>query len=336
MKRSLLAFAAIAISTQASADVINMKNGDVYRAQIVKEEFEKFVQILLKDGSEKRLQWKDIDSLERGNEQNNRVIAEASPAPVSQQASPTAQEHYYPSQMLNDTDKLRFELDLIAFAYDSTWQKASFQINNAGTPTSSDANATNHYLRTVPSELSLAVYMGRWHAYFNYLNSAVNSNDIEDQQFASFAFAYAPSRNFDIGLVFDFNYDSTSLNSTTSGSSGNSSSYAFGPQMRFVALVDDNFTIETTLGAGLNFRNMTVNSSSISISGSDTAFSGIARIAASVNLYKGLSYVGWVDGWITLGTLDGTIYTGGKTYPGSLQLNTYRLRVAPLGLRIKF
>lgn len=331
MKRSLLVLSVLALSTHASADVITMKNGDVYRAEILKEDFGKYVQILFKDGNEKRLHWQEIDSIERGSGEKNRTIAEAPPAPTPQESSPTTQEHYYPSQMLNDVDKLRFELDLIPFSYDSTWHKESLQVPN--TTLSGEANYTNHYLRTVPAELSLSLYMARWHAYFNLLNSRTNTNDVLDQNFASFALAYALSRNFDIGLLFNFNYSSTSV-SDSGSSHGNS--YAIGPQIRVVTPVSDDVTFEATLAAGLNFRNLTLNTSTTSITGSDTAFSSQARIATAVNLYKGLSYVGWVDGWITVGTLDGNIISGGKTYPGTDQLNTYRLRVVPLGLRVKF
>ncbi len=336
VKRSLLALSVLVLSAHASADVITMKNGDVYRADVIKEEFGKHVQILLKDGNEKRLRWQDIESIDRGSAEKNRSIAEVLPSPATQESSSPTQAHHYPSQMLNETDKLRFELDLIAFSYDSTWRKVNVQISSAGVTASGDSNTTNHYLRTAPMEFALGVYMGQWHAYFNLLNSTVNSGDVDDQEFASLALAYAPSRYFDIGLVFDFSYASTSTNSSTTATSSNGSSYAIGPQIRFVAPVADDVTIETTLGAGLNFRNLTVNTSSYSITGSDTAFSGMARIATSVNLYKALGYVGWVDGWMTLGTLSGNVVTGGKTYPGSLQDNIYRLRVVPLGLRLKF
>lgn len=43
-------------------DVITLKNGDVYRGEIIHQEIDKYIQIKLNDGNEKRLKWNEVKS----------------------------------------------------------------------------------------------------------------------------------------------------------------------------------------------------------------------------------------------------------------------------------
>lgn len=326
---------ALFVSASAFGDVIKMKNGDVYRADVLKEEFGSYVQILLKDGSEKRLQWATVETIERSSGQTPAPTSALTP--ISRElASVSAgdQSQEYPSEMLNDRDPFRLEVDLIAFSYDSTWQKASIQAT--GSSSSTSLSATNRYVRTAPVEFGVAAYFNRWHAYLNYYSAATNTNDLYDSSFATFAFTYGFTKSFDLGLFLRFDYANTSASNSSSSASVTGSSYAFGPFIRIVAPVSDIAAIEISAGAGLDFRSLTIGTSSASLTGSDTGFLAIARLGTSVSISKHFSYLFWVDGSINLGTLDGTEVAGQTTTTGTLQDDIYRLRVVPVGLRLKF
>ena len=63
-----LAFLIIGTAITALAtDVVRMKNGDVYRGEIVQREMNDFIQLRLKDGNEKRLTWNDIEGVTKEN-----------------------------------------------------------------------------------------------------------------------------------------------------------------------------------------------------------------------------------------------------------------------------
>jgi hypothetical protein len=61
-----------------ATDVIHMKNGDVFRGEIVKQEFNKSVQILFKDGNEKNIRWKEIKTITK---EEDEVVETPSPSP---------------------------------------------------------------------------------------------------------------------------------------------------------------------------------------------------------------------------------------------------------------
>jgi hypothetical protein len=66
LKRSIETLICLVLLTSGAAradEVVRMKNGDIYRGKIVQHEREKFVQIRLKDGNEKRLQWPEIEGI---------------------------------------------------------------------------------------------------------------------------------------------------------------------------------------------------------------------------------------------------------------------------------
>ncbi len=64
LKQIFLFFVSVFFSIGSFAgDLIRMKNGDVYRGEIIEQQMNKFVQIKFKDGNEKRLDWKDIESI---------------------------------------------------------------------------------------------------------------------------------------------------------------------------------------------------------------------------------------------------------------------------------
>lgn len=307
----------------AFADSVRMKNGDVYRADILKEEFGNYVQILLKDGSERRLLWSDVESIARGDD-----LKTTQPESTHSEVP----SDYYPTQMLNDREGSRFELDLVTFSYDTTWQQVSLQPTGGN---SSNLNATNRYVRTAPLELNFSAYLDRWHTYFSFLNSNVNANDVDDGSFAYFALTYNVARVLDTGMFFNFAYMSTSGSITSSSISATGSAYGFGPFIRLAAPLSDSVAFELWAGAGINFRSFDIGTVSESLNGNDVAFLSYAKLAMSVSLGKYVSYVGWLDGWTDIGTLSGNISVNGGTVTGNLQDNVYRLRVVPLGLRLK-
>lgn len=63
----LLAVIILAIPFSAiAADVIKMKNGDVFRGDVIEQKFGKHIQLKLADGNEKRVKWNEIESTEIG------------------------------------------------------------------------------------------------------------------------------------------------------------------------------------------------------------------------------------------------------------------------------
>jgi hypothetical protein len=317
--------------SNALADTIAMKNGDVYRATVIKQSFGDYVQILMKDGSEKRLSWNDVASIEKDaiKQDEQSTPTRITPDPKTNEGDNDS----FPSQMLNFRKPIRFELDLVGFTYDSTWQRISLQSNDSTTSTSQ--NVTNRYVRTVPLEFNFAAYLDRWHVYLNFLDASVNSNDISDDSFTTLSVAYGLSRYLDLGIFLNLQYMNTTQNgSSTSTTTG--SFYGFGPQFHLVAPVSESIAIEASAGAGVSFRNITIGNSTTSVIGSDTAFLAQMRLGMSASLCRHVSYLAWVDGWTYLGTLDGTIVVSNVGIQGSIQDDVYRLRVVPVGLRIDF
>jgi hypothetical protein len=327
-----LIIASLFLITSVSADIIKMKNGDVYRASVLKQEFGNYVQIQLKDGSEKRLPAVDIESIESEIDKTPELSAAKTPSNEIVPKKDDSED--FPSQMLNERDQARFEFDLTGMSYDTIWQKVALQAD--GTNTQITANTTNRYVRTAPMEFTLGAYLGRWHTYLNFMDSPVNSNDINDSGFSTLAIGYGVSKNIDLGLFFNFNYNNSSQNSSSSSASTTGSSYGFGPHLRVVAPLSDSVVFESTIEAGLSFRNLTVQDSSFSISGGDTSFIATARLGLSVSIIRQVSYLFWVDGFTVIGTLSGTDIVNNQAFSGSLQDDIYRLRVVPIGLRLKF
>jgi hypothetical protein len=58
-------------------DVIQMKNGDVYRGQIIDQQFNQFIQIRFTDGNEKRIQWSEVKNVKREKSYNSVSIGTA-------------------------------------------------------------------------------------------------------------------------------------------------------------------------------------------------------------------------------------------------------------------
>lgn len=66
MKKILFLSLLCLVASEAFAtDTVHMKNGDVYKGEIVEQKFNKYIQLKLSDGSEKHLNWKDIDDVEK-------------------------------------------------------------------------------------------------------------------------------------------------------------------------------------------------------------------------------------------------------------------------------
>src|SRR5690349_11024456 len=73
-----------------ATDVVRMKNGDVFRGEILKQEMNHYVQIQLDDHNEKRLKWEEIHSIEK--EQGDVFSTEKSPLKNSEQRVPANDE----------------------------------------------------------------------------------------------------------------------------------------------------------------------------------------------------------------------------------------------------
>lgn len=61
-------------SSAFSGDVIRLKNGDVYRGDILTQEFGKSVQIKFKDGNEKNIPWTDIAGIDKEEAKPEQVL----------------------------------------------------------------------------------------------------------------------------------------------------------------------------------------------------------------------------------------------------------------------
>ena len=48
-----------------AADVVRMKNGDVFRGEILEQEMGKYIQIKFSDGNEKRIEWQGVDKISK-------------------------------------------------------------------------------------------------------------------------------------------------------------------------------------------------------------------------------------------------------------------------------
>lgn len=48
-----------------AADVVEMKNGDIYRGEIIQQEFGSYIQVRFSDGNEKRLTWEAVKGVKR-------------------------------------------------------------------------------------------------------------------------------------------------------------------------------------------------------------------------------------------------------------------------------
>ncbi len=64
--RCLLLLVAVLVGGNAfSADMLQMKNGDVIRGEILEQRIDQYVQIQTKDGNERRVKWSDIGAIKK-------------------------------------------------------------------------------------------------------------------------------------------------------------------------------------------------------------------------------------------------------------------------------
>lgn len=235
-----------------------------------------------------------------------------------------------------DESPFHLQLDLVGVSYDVTWQEMSLQSSDNPNATPGYLNVTNRYVRTAPEEFNLGISFGNWRTYLNLMNTGTNSSDVQDSAFSTLAIAYALSDYVDVGVFGDLGYNYATAQNTSSSASLQGSSYAFGPHIKATVPLTSAVSLETTADAGIDFRNLTYRSSTVTLDGSNTGFFGYFQVLLAADVYKHLSYLLWVDTWMSLGTLTGSETDSGQTFTGSLNYDIYRLRVVPLGLRIKF
>jgi hypothetical protein len=308
----------------AQADTISMKNGDVYHASILKINFGDSVQILLIDGSEKHLLWNDVGTIERDSPAATSAPVEVKQPEKTVEMVPALveSERRYASEMLNDENGSRFELEFTGMTFDTLWQTLTYHTVNGDV----NGNATIREVRTLPEEITARFYASRLHFYFDYQNQSTT-----DQSFSSLAVAYGIAKGLDVGLAADFRYYS---GSTSDSISATGSDYIFGPFMRVVMPISDRSTLEMSGTLGPSFRRLTINDGNISLTGSAANFAAEAKIAFAVYLTKRMSYLISADGWVNVGSMSGTIQDGTLFSTGTLDNNIYRLRLMPIGLRI--
>jgi len=88
MSRQSLAILVISLllvtpTSAIATDVVNMKNGDVYRGEIIEQELNSFIQLRMRDGNEKRLDWNNVKSVKK---------EESSPAPSPEQHTTSSKD----------------------------------------------------------------------------------------------------------------------------------------------------------------------------------------------------------------------------------------------------
>lgn len=108
--RAFLIFAlCLSAPAVALADTVTMKNGDVYRGKVIKQEPDQYVQILLKDDNEKRLQWVDIGIVEINEPPKSAPVPEATPPAPSSAEHRHGEVRLYPGIVFGTATNLSFQ-----------------------------------------------------------------------------------------------------------------------------------------------------------------------------------------------------------------------------------
>jgi outer membrane immunogenic protein len=99
-------FGIASFASDTEVDLIQMKNGDVFRGKIIEQEFGKYIQIKFKDGNEKRVIWNQVKTVKKdASESPVKAPVEESPNP-DLRPSEQAEENRFKGFVEPDSNKV--------------------------------------------------------------------------------------------------------------------------------------------------------------------------------------------------------------------------------------